>query len=67
MKHLTGTVLVAVVACAAMIVGCRDTGKTSESGAARNAGASSSIEADRAEGSIAYKVSGMKKTASGAT
>ena len=67
MSDLAGTVLVAVVACAALLAGCRDAGEPSESGAARNAGANASIEADRAEGSIAYKVSGMKKTASGAT
>ena len=69
MRDLKTAVFVGLVALAAMAVGCGDAGESGERAAVAGAEANASTppDAGRAEGRIAYKVSGMMKTASGAT
>ena len=55
MKDLRTAAFFCLVALAAMLVGCGDADRSTEP------------DADRTEGRIAYNISGMKKTASGAT
>ena len=69
MRELRIAVFVGLVALATMVVGCGDADGADDSAAVSGAAANASDppNVDRTEGRIAYKVSGMKKTASGAT